>query len=133
MRKATATVELPARERAQRPRVTSRASSDATQAWRKRAVRDAIAVRRAVCGAKGEAHGAVGLEATVEALRHGSVGELLVTRRFAERYPIAAANTAFLAAIAGAESRTVTGPAELELDLAAGGVAALLRPAVDGV
>jgi len=53
------------------------------------------------------------------------VSELLVTRRFAELHT--AANVMQLASTHGVKVTTVTGPAELELDLIGNGVAALLR------
>ncbi|HEX3866252.1 MAG TPA: hypothetical protein VHV78_05835 [Gemmatimonadaceae bacterium] len=85
-------------------------------------------VHRALSGAaSNDTASAIGFAAAVRALKHGAAGELLVTRRFAERQPLAAANTLLLAAIFGVRTTTLTGPAELQLDLMAGGVATLAR------
>ncbi|MEP6494482.1 MAG: hypothetical protein ABJF01_17490 [bacterium] len=97
------------------------------QESQERALREASAVRRAIRGARSETNGVLGLAATFDALTNGAAGELLVTRRFAERDPIAAASAMLIAATTGVTITTVAGGAEFELDLAGDGVAALLR------
>ena len=63
----------------------------------------------------------------MDALEQGAVSELLVTPRFVELDPAAAARATQLAAEYGAKSTTISGLAAFELDLAAGGIGAILR------
>jgi hypothetical protein len=102
------------------------------QVRRSRALRAATTVRRAIQAARTGGNGVVGSPSTIDALSRNLVSELLVTRRFAELE--AAANVIQLAAAHGVRSTTISGPAELELDLIGNGVAALLRrPSLESV
>jgi len=96
------------------------------EAWQMRMLRDATTVRRAIRGARSGTNSVVGIVTTMNALSLGKVNEILMTRRFAERHPAEGASVMMLAAISGATITTVTGVAELELELV-GGIAARLR------
>jgi hypothetical protein len=63
----------------------------------------------------------------MDELEQGTVNELLITPRFVELDPNAAARATQLAAKYGARATTITGLAAFELDLAAGGIGAILR------
>lgn len=127
MRDFSLATELQRRDRLRANRMTLPVSIERPQAWRVRALREATAVRRAIRGAMNETNGVLGFVASLGAARDGSANELLVTRRFAERFPVSAASVRLLAATSGTPITTVTGVAEMELDLAGGGIAALLR------
>lgn len=124
----------PSQTRLHRPRlgVAHPATFSYHQIRRSRALHAATAVRRAIGAARAGANGVVGSPSTIDALSLDLVSELLVTRRFAELHT--AANVMQLASTHGVKVTTVTGPAELELDLIGNGVAALLRrPSLESV
>lgn len=105
------------------------ASFSTNAAWRERALREASTVRRLLRGVGERSAGVLGEKLTIDALEHGRVRELLLTRRFVEVHPRVAVRAMQLAALQGVRMTMITGLAAFELDLAATGIAALLRRA----
>jgi len=103
------------------------ASSPARDAWHSAAFRDATTVRRLLRGTAGGGLGVKGQGSTMDALEQRAVSELLLTPRFVELHPDAALQATRLAAKHGAKSTTISGLAAFELDLASGGIGAILR------
>jgi hypothetical protein len=104
-------------------------STSTSAAWHARALREASTVRRLLRGARAGGAGVIGEKLTIDALQHGTVRELLLTRRFVELHPGAFVRATQCAAAHGVRTTTITGLAAFELDLAATGIAALLRRA----
>ena len=98
----------------------------ATAAWHARVLREATLVRRLRRVARLGGAGVLGATRTLDALERGTITELLLTPRFVELNPGLALRAAQRATALGAPTTTITGLAALELDLAAGGIGAVL-------
>ena len=96
-------------------------------ASRDRAIREASLVRRVLRGAQSGGSGATGAAATIRALEAGTVRTLIMTRRFVDTQPGAAANVRALARAVGIEPTILSGVGAFELDMVAGGLGALLQ------
>jgi hypothetical protein len=78
-------------------------------------------------GARPGGAAVIGAMRTIDALEHDMIRELLLTRRFVELNPDLAMKAAYLGSAHGVRTTTITGLAALELDLAGGGIGAVLR------
>lgn len=102
--------------------------SDAStqQAWRTRALHESAIVRRALRAA-GTDRAVTTPASTMDALERGMVAELLVTRRYVDMNQDAYDRALRLGRAGRAHVRILSGTAALMLDLAAGGMGAMLR------